>query len=450
MKIKITLFSSFFLLSNLLSAQNVGIGTNNPFEKLDVAGDIFVRGQDIYMSNDAATNNNNDYMSYNDVNSLPLGGSGVFHFHSDQARAGTWELPTASVSARGAYFAGRIGVGTTTPLTMTHLSSTTDAIIRIDADTDNVNEDDNPRIEMYQDANQVGAMIGFYDGGINSGNNFRIGTRHSNVDNWSTFAINSLTQHVGIGTADPDQRLELNGGGMQINGSFGIGFAGDIPMDGVVSGDRAKIYYDGNFTATNYDFLVFEKTDLNNVDPDGGFAFTMKGSDNIRTVAMTIRGSARVGLQTVTNPAYALELPNNTATGTGRGRANAWVTYSDGRLKDQRKNIPYGLSTVLQLRPLQYQHHNSTTDENDLLQIDNSSSVDIGFVAQDLIDLVPEAVYAPIDESKDLWAVDYTRLVPVLTKAIQEQQATIKSLEEKYNTIEAQYNALQKQLDSNK
>jgi hypothetical protein len=452
MKIKITLFSFFLLVNNSLSAQNVGIGTNNPLEKLDINGDLYVRGKDIYMSHDNATNANNDYLSYDDVNTLSLGGNGVFHLHSDQARTGTWQLPSASISARGAYFAGRVGIGTNDPLTLTHISSGTanDAILRIEADTDNNNEEDNPRVELYQDGGQIGAMLGFFDSGINSGNTFRIGTRHSNIDNWNTFAINTLTQHVGIGTADPDQRLELNNGGMQINGTFGIGFAGDIPMDGAVIGDRAKIYYDNNFTGVNFDFLVFEKTDANNTDPDGGFVFTMKGSDNIKTTAMTIRGSARVGLQTVTNPTYALELPNNTATGTGRGRANAWVTYSDGRLKDQRKNIPYGLSTVLQLRPLQYQHHNSTTDESGLLLIDNSSSLDIGFVAQDLISLVPEAVYAPSDESKDLWAVDYTRLVPVLTKAIQEQQVTIKSLEEKYEAIEAQYNALQEQLNKSK
>lgn len=449
---KITLFSSFLLLSNSLFAQNVGIGTSNPLEKLDVAGDLYIRGQDIYMSNDAATNANNDYMSYNDVNGLNLGGTGVFHLHSDQARAGTWQLPSASISARGAYFAGRVGIGTNAPLTITHISSGTsnDAILRLEADTDNNNEDDNPIVELYQDGGQVGAMLGFFDSGINSGNNFRIGTRHSSTDNWSTFAINVLTQHVGIGTADPDQRLELNGGGIQLNGEFGIGFAGEIPNDGVVSADRAKIYYDGDFIGTFNDFLVFEKTDGNSTDPDGGIVFTMKGSDNIRNPAMTIRGNARVGLQTIISPTYALELPNNATVGTGRGRANAWVTYSDGRLKDQRKNIPYGLSTVLQLRPLQYQHHNSTTDESGLLLIDNSSSLDIGFVAQDLISLIPEAVYAPSDESKDLWAVDYTRLVPVLTKAIQEQQVTIKRLEEKYEAIEAQYNALQEQLNKSK
>jgi hypothetical protein len=264
------------------------------------------------------------------------------------------------------------------------------------------------------------------------------------------FNVLLSAQNVGIGTADPDQLLELNGGGIQLNGEFGIGFRGEIPNDDVVSGDCAKIYYDNDFIGSYNDFLVFEKTDINDSSPDGGIVFTMKGNDNIRRSALTIRGNTRIGLQTVIIPAYALELPNNTANGTGRGRANAWVTYSDGRLKDQRKIIPYGLSTVLQLRPLQYQHHNSTTDTSGLLVIDNSSSVDIGFVAQDLISLIPEAVYAPNDESKDLWAVDYTRLVPVLTKAIQEQQLIIKNLEEKYNAVEAQCNALQKQLNRHK
>lgn len=451
MKIKITFFSSFLLLSNLLFAQNVGIGTNSPLEKLDVVGDIYVRGHDIYMSHDNATNTNNDYLSYNDVNSLSLGGGGVFHLHSDQARTGTWQLPSASISARGAYFAGRVGIGTTDPLTLTHISSGTasDAILRLEADTDNNNEDDNPVIEMYQDGGLVGVLLGFFDSGINSGNNFRIGTRHAGTNTLNTFTVNTLTQNIGIGTDDPDQRLELTGGGIQLNGEFGIGFTGDIPNDGVVSGDRAKIYYDNSFLSVNSDFLVFEKTDGNHVAPDGGIIFTMKGSDNVRTPAMTIRGTARVGLQTVTTPTYALELPNNVTVGTGSGRATSWATYSDGRLKEQRKSIPYGLATVLQLRPLQYQHYNSTTDENGLLKIDNSSSVDIGFVAQDLVNLVPEAVYTPSDESKDLWAVDYTRLVPVLTKAIQEQQATIKSLEEKFDAIEAQYNALQEQLNKN-
>lgn len=441
------LLSSFYGLN--LSAQNVGIKIANPIVDLDVNGDIYLRGDDLYMSHDAATNANNDYMNYDDANPTTLGGGGIFHFHADDVRGAAWTVPTASISADGGFFSGRVGVGTSSPATIVHISGgdSGDPVLRIDADADNIGEDDNPRIEMYQDAGSVGVMMGFYDGAVNSGNTFRIGTRYTGTDDWATFTIDPLAKHVGIGTDLPDQRLDINGGGIQISGTFGIGFNGDIPLDGNITADRAKMYYDNNFFATNYDALVIEKTDGNNADPDGGFAFTMKGNDNVREVAMSIRGNKRVGLQTVINPVYALELPNNTTAGIGRGRANAWVTYSDGRLKDERKTIPYGLKTVLQLNPQMYQHHHSTNDKEGNIEISEEAKQDVGFIAQELHKLVPEAVEKPTDEAKELWAVDYTRLVPVLTKAIQEQNAKIEQLETQNATIQKQYEELKSELE---
>ncbi|MCP4443007.1 MAG: tail fiber domain-containing protein [Aureispira sp.] len=432
-----------------LLAQNVGIKTANPIVDLDVNGDIYLRGDDLYMSHDNATNANNDYMNYNDAVPNTLGGVGIFHFHADEARGAAWTTPTASISADGGYFSGRVGIGTNNPLTITHISGgpTGDPVLRIDADTDNAGgEDDNPRIEMYQDGGTVGVMMGFYDGANNSGNNFRIATRYTNTDDWGTFTIDALSKHVGIGTETPDQRLDINGGGIQIAGAYGIGFNSEIPENGNATGDRAKMYYDNNFYGTNQDALLIEKTDQNNGYPDGGISFTTKSSDNVRRTILNLRGTRRIGLQTVTNPTYALELPNNTAAGTGRARANAWVTYSDGRLKDKRKTIPYGLQTVLNLKPQMYQHHHSTNDKEGNIQISGESSQDVGFIAQELYELVPEAVEKPTDESKDLWAVDYTRLVPVLTKAIQEQNTKIKELETQNTTIQKQYEELKKEL----
>lgn len=52
----------------------------------------------------------------------------------------------------------------------------------------------------------------------------------------------------------------------------------------------------------------------------------------------------------------------------------------------------------------------------------------IGFLAQELYKVIPEAVYKPRDESKDLWSVDYQKIIPVLVKAIQEQQKQIEEL----------------------
>ncbi len=440
----LTIAMTSILLPNI-QAQNVGIGTNNPIEKLDVNGDMYLRGDDIYFSHDEATNINNDYLSYDDVNSLIFGGQGVFHLQSDVARGRAWNQPTATISASGGYFLGRVGIGTLNPASITHISGGNgSAVLTIEADENNSGEGNNPRIDLLQDGGTVGAMIGYFDGAVNNGNTFRIGIKYNGIDDWTPLTIDALTKNIGIGTETPTERLEIQGGGLQFNNSFGIGFAGEIPNDGVVSGDRAKMYYDGAYGGTNIDFLVIEKTDGNSTDPDGGIAFAMKGSDNVRESAMVIRGNKRVGLQTIISPIYALELPNSTTNGVGRGRANAWVTYSDGRIKTSRQPLTYGLQTVLQMNPLHYQQHNSTNDAKGNIVIEEAASAEIGFVAQELHKLVPEAVYEPTNETTDLWAVDYTKLVPVLTKAIQQQQESIQRLEEKCATLEQKIEKLEK------
>jgi len=52
----------------------------------------------------------------------------------------------------------------------------------------------------------------------------------------------------------------------------------------------------------------------------------------------------------------------------------------------------------------------------------------IGFLAQELAKVVPEAVIIPKDPANELYNVSYATVVPVLTKAIQEQQAEIEQL----------------------
>ena len=88
-----------------------------------------------------------------------------------------------------------------------------DAILRIESDTDNSNEGDNSRIEMFQDGGSVGAYLGFdYNwGGPNQPDNlFRIGTRYNNIDNFNRLVINTQNGNVGIGTSDPVSRLEID------------------------------------------------------------------------------------------------------------------------------------------------------------------------------------------------------------------------------------------------
>jgi hypothetical protein len=109
--------------------------------------------------------------------------------------------------------------------------------------------------------------------------------------------------------------------------------------------------------------------------------------------------------------------------------ANSYLTRSDRRLKNDIANTKYGLQTILELVPVDYQ-----LKSNDLSQI--------GFVAQDLMPIVPEAVMGiegDLEKGETL-GVNYTMLIPVLTKAIQEQQALI---ENQQQSIEAQNKVIQ-------
>jgi trimeric autotransporter adhesin len=69
----------------------------------------------------------------------------------------------------------------------------------------------------------------------------------------------------------------------------------------------------------------------------------------------------------------------------------------------------------LQLKPVNFQWIKG--EENDL-----------GFIAQDVADIIPEAV--DTNWNSDL-LMRYESIIPILTKAIQEQQALIKALEQR-------------------
>ncbi len=123
---------------------------------------------------------------------------------------------------------------------------------------------------------------------------------------------------------------------------------------------------------------------------------------------------------------YALELPNDP---TKKAKGNAWETGSDSRVKTNQQPIGYGLAQVLKLQPKKYIHHSSTFKNGKLIL---GKGIDtIGLIAQETYEIVPEAVSRPADESKGIWSMDYNKLVPVLVKAIQEQQAQIDELKKK-------------------
>ena len=159
------------------------------------------------------------------------------------------------------------------------------------------------------------------------------------------------------------------------------------------------------------------------------------GSYSSRANALTMLKNGFTGFGSVLNPAYRIDLPN-TGSPSGQGRANAWQTYSDARLKKAIAPIHYGLETVMELKPRAYEQHGGQVQDGKVT-LEAKGKRQVGFVAQEVIGIVPEAVTAPADESKDFWSLDYQKLVPVLTKAIQELKAENDALRRRVEALEA-------------
>ena len=97
---------------------------------------------------------------------------------------------------------------------------------------------------------------------------------------------------------------------------------------------------------------------------------------------------------------------------------------SDARLKENVKDLNYGLKDVLDIRPVSF----DWIDKRD-------GKHDIGVIAQEIEKIIPEVV-VEVDtlNSEDTHkTVDYAKLTSVLIKAVQEQQQQINDLKEKLN-----------------
>jgi hypothetical protein len=57
----------------------------------------------------------------------------------------------------------------------------------------------------------------------------------------------------------------------------------------------------------------------------------------------------------------------------------------------------------------------------------------IGFMAQELAQILPEAV--KVDEKNGTYSVNYIMLIPVLVEAVKEQQTKIAELEQKITEL---------------
>jgi Chaperone of endosialidase len=106
-----------------------------------------------------------------------------------------------------------------------------------------------------------------------------------------------------------------------------------------------------------------------------------------------------------------------------------FLNPSDARLKTGIANLRYGLNEVMRLRPVTWTWKDRPGDKTGL-----------GLVAQDVRPILPELVEQGTDKDGML-SLNYIGLLPVVIRAIQEQQATITSLRNEVVMLQRQNTA---------
>jgi len=106
--------------------------------------------------------------------------------------------------------------------------------------------------------------------------------------------------------------------------------------------------------------------------------------------------------------------------------AVAYNTTSDGRLKEDVNDFDRGLQLVNRIRVRNFR-----------FKTDPHRTVRIGFVAQELAEVYPEAVSAGgEDPVKSPWGVDHGRLTPILVRAVQELTVKLSSMADRLALLE--------------
>jgi len=141
---------------------------------------------------------------------------------------------------------------------------------------------------------------------------------------------------------------------------------------------------------------------------------------------LTIQANGFVGIG-LTSPTFRIQLPNN-SNSSGQGQANAWITYSSGRWKDNVKTLAKASDKIMALRGVEYDWKK-----------ENGGGHALGFIAEEVGKVLPDAVSWE-EDGKSISGMNYDAVIPVLVEAFKElskeKDAKIKALENRLAKME--------------
>jgi hypothetical protein len=381
------------------SSGNVGIGTTSPTSKLEVLDDT-----DINMNASGTGHLEIDGNAYNFAIALNASGANLYtNSASRHLIFGVNETEVMRVTN------GNVGIGTSSPTTKLTVLSGTNAGISVNDGTVNT--------ILYNTSSANGSLgtttnhpMAFY---ANNAERMRI----------------TSAGNVGIGTTSPDSKLHTSGANIIEKLTSSTAFAAKLFVSSTTTGygryiaaeaDNMTFGRYGNAEHMRIDSsgTFFVGTTVSNAS-DGGFVVSAIGTICVGNSA----GSS--GAEFATFRRSGTQIGSITQSGT---TAVAYNTSSDYRLKEDWQPMSGSVDRVKALKPVNF-----------AWKLDGSR-VD-GFLAHEAQAIVPEAVTGTKDavdaEGKpDYQGIDQSKLVPLLTAALQEALAAIESLTARVSALE--------------
>ena len=411
----------------LYASGNVGIGTSSPVKELQIGSATASVDANMFL---AAGSNAYSRLYMGDATT----GTGLYagllmYDHGNDAMT----MFTSSTERMRIDSSGNVGIGTTSPnFTLgIHKATASSNYMQITNSDTGSGSGDGFLIGVASDEaatiwNQENTRMAF---GTNNTERMRIES-DGDLKIFGTIGTNSSTAFASMAGRlifDNDYSDTQRGPNkilLQNDGAWIAGLG--------VSNGSTDFYTGGNFTFRTGTSLGSERM---RIDSSGRVQINTTTSDPVNVghhkfvveLDSSTAGIA-VGADGLTDSRRAITFYNDNGTVGSiitSGSSTSYNTSSDYRLKE---NVNYefnALDRVAQLKPARFN-----------FIADADTTVD-GFLAHEVQDIVPEAI-SGVKDGEQMQGIDQSKLVPLLTKAIQEQQEQIEELKQEIQNLKGE------------
>ena len=460
------------------SIGRMGIGTTSPAKKLTI-GNIGASNTDGLKIEDPSNTAYGAHYSYNDASTTVEIGGVVNNSLRDCISIARDATRTITINT-----SENVGIGTTNPQAKLHVAN---GLLRTWAPTSGTSAIfestvSNRNFVTITAANE--AELWFGNATTQAKGRIRYEMATNNMEFWTNATQKMVIESngdVGIGTTSPNAKLEVNGSTRITGAGLDVGYGNNgtnyVQVGyGRTTNGFALLDLIGDSTYTDYGFRILRNNGGPNTDTD--IIHRGTGDLDLKTVEagdigfhttsiqrMIVKSDGDVGIGT-TNPSQKLHVVGRVASTAGNGfeiinsygsprlsdfygsfmttgplyvggsysgsaqpcNASAFNITSDYRLKENEAPLTEASSRIKKLKPIRFNY------------ISSENTVD-GFLAHEVAEVVPEAVTGEKDAvredgSDELQGLDLSKIVPLLTAALQESITKIEQLEQRIQTLE--------------